>query len=184
MKFLSRGKVLSRRSVLARSATFAGGLAGAGAIGTRLRGDAPAARSAVAAPARTSLRLTARDLRGLGQERGPHSYQPGDHIVSRATLVTADGREAGLFHSSATVVSSQTREEDAATLEQHNFELPDGTLAGSGVAGRLGEPAEFAVVGGTGRYRASRGSYTAVQWPYHHGGDGTASFVFDLFDQE
>jgi hypothetical protein len=187
MKILSRGNVLSRRNVLTCSATVAGGLAGAGVIGTRLAAipatqPSPLATPAVHSPVRLSL--TARDLRGLGQQRGPHNYKPGDQIVSEATLVEPDGGEAGSFHSTAVVVRSQGHQEDAATLEQHNFELRDGTLVGSGLAGRLGEPAEFAVVGGTGRYRATRGSYTAVQWPYHQGGDGTASFVFDVFDQE
>lgn len=90
----------------------------------------------------------------------------------------------GSFHSSAVVVSSRAQQGGFATLEQHRFELPGGTLIGSGLVSRLGEPASFAVIGGTGRYQSSRGSYTAVQQPYHLGGDGTASFVLDLFDQE
>jgi hypothetical protein len=186
MKPLSRDNVLTRRNMLARFAAFAGGLAGAGVISTRVAGTSLAGRSlpATAGPSPVRLSLAARDLRGLGQQRGPHRYKPGDQIVSRATLVEADGREAGSFHSSAVVVSSGAHQGDAGTLEQHNFELRDGTLVGSGLAGGLGEPAEFAVVGGTGRYRTTHGSYTAVQWPYHQGGDGTARFVFDLFNQE
>lgn len=186
MKALSRDNVLSRRNMLARFAAFAGGLAGAGVISTRVAGTSAAGRSLLttATPSPVRLSLAAHDLRGLGQERGPHRYNPGDQIVSRATLVEADGGEAGSFHSSAVVVSSGAHQGEVATLEQHNFELRHGTLVGSGLVGGLGEPVEFAVVGGTGRYRASHGSYTAVQWPYHQGGDGTARFVFDLFDQE
>lgn len=36
------------------------------------------------------------------------------------------------------------------------------------------------MIGGTGRYAAARGSYSAHQHPQELGGDGTAEFKFDL----
>ena len=99
-------------------------------------------------------------------------------------MLDGDGREVGAFHSSAVVLSSPAGLTADATFEQHAFEMRDGVIYGSGLAGRPDEPAEFAVIGGTGRYLAIRGSYSAVQRPYHLGGDGTASFAFELFEQE
>lgn len=184
---LAPGRALSRRSVLGRLAATAGGLAGAGLAGGGVAGasPAPAATTApVAARTATRFGLAARDLRGIGQKRGPRRDLPGDQIASRGTLHGAEGREVGTFYSTAVVVDSPHGRTAATSLEQHRFELGDGVIVGSGLVGRLGEPAEFAVIGGTGRYLGVAGSYSGVQWQYHLGGDGTASFVFDLFERE
>jgi hypothetical protein len=135
-------------------------------------------------PSAVRLSLSARDLRGLGQQRGPRRDEPGDRIVAPATVLDTEGGEVGLFYSSAVVIGSAKGQTAVATLEDHRFELGDGVIVGNGLAGHPGEPAEFAVVGGTGRYLAARGSYTIVQRPYHLGGDGTASFAFDLLNGE
>ena len=182
----SHGKVWTRRHVLAGIGTLAGGLAGSGIIGAGEAGASPLALAAAAPATRTSVpfSLAARNLRGLNQHRGPRRDEPGDQIVSQATLLDADGHEVGSFHSSAVVLSSPKARTAVATLEQHHFELGYGVIVGTGLMAGPGEPAEFAVIGGTGRFRASRGSYTVVQSPYHLGGDGTASFAFDLLNEE
>jgi hypothetical protein len=177
----------SRRNILAGVGAVAGAIAGGGIAGFRAADASRGAPAPAGVPAARTLErssLTARDLRGLGQRRGPRRDQPGDQIVSRATLVDAEGQEIGSFYSTAVVVSSPKGQTAAATLENHRFELRDGVIVGNGLAGRMGEPAEFAVIGGTGRYLAARGSYAAVQRPYHLGGDGTASFVFSLLSEE
>jgi len=181
------GAAQSRRNVLAGVGAVAGAIAGAGIAGVRAADSSQAASAPVGVPAARTLErfiLAARDLRGLGQQRGPRRDKPGDQIVSRAVLVDADGHEIGSFHSTAVVVSSPRGQTAVSALENHRFELRDGVIVGHGMAGRMGEPAEFAVIGGTGRYLAARGTYAAVQRPYHLGGEGTASFAFSLLNEE
>jgi hypothetical protein len=60
----------------------------------------------------------------------------------------------------------------------HTFDLEDGTILGIG-ASRLDE-ADFAIVGGTGRYAGATGTYSAQQSPRETGGDGTARFTLDI----
>jgi hypothetical protein len=178
---------LSRRNVLARFGAVAGGLAGAGIAGSRVAGATPAAAGdATTARSRAVERfvLDARGLSGIGQRRGPRRDTAGDAVALDAVLLDAAGAEVGTFRSVASVLHTRLRGAALEHLEQHSFELADGLLLGSGIVRAAGEPAEFAVTGGTRAYRFARGSYLAVLRPYHLGGDGTARFEFELVDKE
>ncbi len=67
----------------------------------------------------------------------------------------------------------------AGSHEVHAFHLEDGTIFGVGSAGSSGS-AEFAITGGTGRFRGARGWYVARQQPRELGGDGTAEYHLTL----
>jgi hypothetical protein len=70
---------------------------------------------------------------------------------------------------------------EPGSLEQHTFILPEGTIFGTGVTtSGLESQGQFAIVGGTGRYHAARGSYVARQSHVDFGGDGTATFTFTI----
>jgi hypothetical protein len=60
----------------------------------------------------------------------------------------------------------------------HALTLHDGLVLGLG-SGPIGS-ADYAVVGGTGRYLGATGGYTARQFPVGAGGNGTAEFVITL----
>jgi hypothetical protein len=68
------------------------------------------------------------------------------------------------------------------TLEQHVFDLKEGSIIGLGSA-TAGKGA-FAIVGGTGRYQGARGSYVAHIRPRELGGNGSAEFTLDLVTWE
>jgi hypothetical protein len=71
-----------------------------------------------------------------------------------------------------------------ASLEQHVFTLPGGSILGSGItsAGFATED-EFAIAGGTGRYAGARGTYVVRQSHLEFGGDGTAMITFRLMSE-
>ena len=69
----------------------------------------------------------------------------------------------------------------SSSLQLHTFNLPDGTLVGTGTATPAHDTEDtFAIIGGTGRYAGARGSYVARQSPAQLGGDGTATFTITL----
>ncbi len=181
---------LSRRNVLARFGAVAGGLAGAGLAGSGLAGASPARlpgrAAALSHASRTPARfvLEGRGLAGVGQRGGMRRDTAGDAVALRAVLLDESGAEVGTFRSVSSVLGTRLRGPALEHLEQHSFELADGLLVGSGLVRAAGEVAEFAVTGGTRAYRLARGSYTALLSPRHLGGDGTARFVFELFDKE
>ena len=143
---------------------------GAGAVSAAAAGRA-SAQEPVTADGGRSLTLTGRDFRTarIGAEAGK---LPGEvHMpATRGDLLLEDGA-TGRF-ASTTVPGSGGR------FVLHSFDLGDGTLLGMG-SGDVREGA-FAVVGGTGRYAGAVGAYTARQSPRDLGGDGSATFVFDL----
>jgi hypothetical protein len=70
---------------------------------------------------------------------------------------------------------------EPGSLELHTFVLPEGTILGSGLASAAADSeGVFAIIGGTGRYLGARGSYVARQSYADFGGNGTASFTFNL----
>jgi hypothetical protein len=66
----------------------------------------------------------------------------------------------------------------ASNLEFQTFELDGGTLFGIGASAGGGERT-LAVLGGTGRFAAVRGSYVEKEVPSAHG-RGAVEFVFSL----
>jgi hypothetical protein len=71
-----------------------------------------------------------------------------------------------------------------ASLEQHVFNLPGGSIHGSGItAPGFATEDEFAILGGTGRYAGARGTYLLRQNHLEFGGDGTATITFRLMSE-
>jgi hypothetical protein len=171
----------SRRSLLRR-----GGVAAAVGLGATIAG--PTSWPAVRAQRGTQLNL-------FGRGWHSNTFRPdredvaspfpltqrGDQVVSWGALHNASGQRVGHFYGSAQVVYAPLSNNPAATLEHHSFVIGDSSLFGMGtVPARQNRPLEFAIVGGTGRYALSRGSYTMVQRPLELGGDGTAEFVLAI----
>lgn len=166
---------VSRRSFVTGAAVALGlGAAGGVGITTAVSGAVPlqggAAVQATGVAAGILLdRLTGRDWRlsrpGAEPGRAPVA---GMTATTSGALVGTDGRDRGSFRSVAL----------GGTTFLHVLELDDGTLLGMG-SGDLAEAA-YAVVGGTGAYRGVSGAYTVAQHPREAGGDGTATFTFDL----
>lgn len=165
-----------RRSVLKWAAlgvtAIAGGLAARGVRG-----------SAIPLPARGSgemLELQGRSWQMIGIARG-HLPKPGDQLAVTGELLGSRGQKVGEFYASSIFVGAPHGAGAAAAsyLETHHFNLPGGTLVGSGTW-HVNGSSSFAVVGGTGRYAGVSGTYRAAQQPIQMGGDGTASFTFEL----
>jgi len=105
---------------------------------------------------------------------------PGERILAQADLATDRGESLGRFYAVFMALAPAACSA-AGSLEEHTFDFGDGTLVGSGLGTRQPEIADtFAIVGGTGRYEAARGTYTAIQHHLELGGDGTAEFLICL----
>ena len=163
-----------RRSVLKWAALGATALAGGVAAGGVLE-----ASSAIPAGSR-SLRLGGRSWRVLGIQRGVLP-QPGDQLALVGELTGRAGRKIGEFYATSIFVGAPHGAGEAAAsyIETHHFNLPGGTIVGSGTW-HVNGTSRFAIVGGTGRYAGATGSYEAVQRPIELGGDGTAAFTINL----
>ena len=158
----------TRRGALARGLLALGGLVGLGAS------EASAARGAQA------LVLHAREVAGdTRDDRAVGVPMRGDRLTLRGDLFDEHGRAVGELHGAVlTLRGPGTHASDAERLELHTFKLRDGTIVGSGTSGTL--DGEFAILGGTGRYAAARGTYVARHERRELGGDGTAVFRFTL----
>jgi hypothetical protein len=121
--------------------------------------------------------------------RSWHMYSPdhrhgqtpavGDRLTTFGELLDRPGSEAiGEFHAASFSTGSPFVSGPYATgcVEVHTFSLRDGTIIGMGST--AGGNAEFAIVGGTGRYLGAGGSYVARQHQLDLGGDGSAEFRF------
>jgi hypothetical protein len=106
--------------------------------------------------------------------------RPGDLPVdgerggARGLLATSNGGEAVGAFQSAWFFTDRA----VSGLEMHTFQLPAGLLLGLGTS-EHGE-GTYAIVGGTGAYAGKTGSYRASQQVREVGGDGTATFEFEL----
>ncbi|MPZ51098.1 MAG: hypothetical protein GEU75_17670 [Dehalococcoidia bacterium] len=70
------------------------------------------------------------------------------------------------------------------SLEQYTFNLPDGSIMGTGTTKPgIESEDEFAIIGGTARYAGARGTYFVRQSHHEFGGDGTATIVFKLMTE-
>jgi hypothetical protein len=157
----------------------------AGAIVLAAFGRGPADLASGAPP-----KVSARTLTLLGREWHCVAAEPscverhgGEPATLSGALYGADGERVGAFRGLSHFVDRAlvSGAEDAC-VEQHTFELADGTIVGMGVC--TWGASSFAVVGGTGAYSGVRGTYTAVQSPVELGGDGSAEFVFRLAQGE
>ena len=139
-----------------------------------------AAAVPVAAASRTGAATLALDGAGvvLRVQGGTNGHHPeaGDQLTIHGHV----GR-GGTFASTGTAIRVPSTGE-IATLEQHLFALPEGTISGAGR--RTGASGEFAITGGTGRFTGARGSYIAHLSPDGLGGDGTAHFTFTFTTEE
>jgi len=163
-----------RRSVLKWAALGATALAGGVAAAAVVEGGAASLGEG------KRLQLTGRSFRVLGLARG-QLPAPGTQLALVGELLGSRGRKLGEFYASSVYVGAPHGAGDAAAsyIETHHFNLPGGTLVGSGTWHVRGI-SRFAIVGGTGRYAGATGTYQAVQRPVEMGGDGTASFTIDL----
>jgi hypothetical protein len=170
-----------RRSVLKWAALGATALAGGVAAGAIVEGGVPALGERVAGTeAGQRLQLSGRSFRVLGLARGQLPV-PGTQLALVGELLGRGGRKLGEFYSTSIYVGAPHGAGEAAAsyVETHHFNLPGGSLIGSGTW-HVSGTSRFAIVGGTGRYAGATGTYEAVQRPVEMGGDGTASFTIDL----
>ena len=160
----------TRRGAVARLALLVGGALGVGAVGKAAVGGDESPQAAPA-PARQTIVLRGRDWRLIRPGVEPGTMPSADvAAVPIGSIVDEGGGELGTFRAS-------TLPGLGAAFALHTFELTDGTILGIG-ASRM--DAEFAIVGGTGRYAGATGTYTATQSPRETGGDGTARFTLDI----
>jgi len=140
-----------RRTLLQRGLVLLTGVFGIGAA-------ARAAESA-AAPEKEAGRITLYGRRSQAPSRLPG--RSGARLVrSGEILDRPDGKRIGQFFASGFCMETPLGPEVAApsNLEFQTFHLPEGMLFGMGAAGGRGERT-LAILGGTGRFAAVRGSY-------------------------
>lgn len=168
----------SRRGMLKLMALFLGGLAGlASAGGTSSRSSAKA------------------DDTFTLQGRGWHVYSRG---LAKGMLPTggdrmlvfgdlhegAGGGKVGDFFATYFSLHQPGLVGSLASLEQHTFNLGDGSIMGTGTTKPgIESEDEFAILGGTGRYAGARGTYIVRQSHQEFGGDGTAIITFRLMKE-
>jgi hypothetical protein len=169
----------SRRSLLRNGLLLLAGAVGLGVAGARATGVTRAGSVT------TTLKLSGKQwhLFATDRQRGEIPVK-GDSVSTHGILHGPDGKKIGEFYSAGLVLGHPLGAGPlgAANLEIHTFNLSGGTIAGMGSA----NPGEsvFAIVGGTGRYAGTSGSYVARQHPLELGGDGTAEFRLTLKTEE
>ena len=156
----------SRRDLLAGLGAFAG-------VGVGLVALEHVTGSSASSPPATPLTagglpqtLTAVDVR-IARERPTLGTMPprGAPALPYGGLATADGTVIGSFDTNHLPGGREA-------LHLQSLRLPDGTIVGLGPARLEGT---FAIVGGTGRYISSSGTYTVGR-----AGDGVSlEFTFD-----
>jgi hypothetical protein len=161
----------TRRSALRGGLMFLGGLVGLGGVRK--------AWSHSVSGERAAFRVYARGLDSYsGDRRLGRAPARGEPLTARGELLNApDGSRIGeLQVATITLLGPGLASPGAQAMEWHTFHLPGGTLIGSGTSGGS-DDAEFAIVGGTGRYAGARGTYVR-RLPA--GEEGLAEFVIDL----
>lgn len=145
------------------------GAAGVASVGVARPGTAappPAPPSTTPLP----LLIHGADWRVVRPGVAPGTLPPaGSAALPMGRLVDTDGTELGRFDSSSMPTSG-------AGTQLHRLLFADGTITAVGPA-TTGD-AEYAVVGGTGRYAHASGSYHLQQRPAPSG--GTATFTLDI----
>jgi hypothetical protein len=132
-----------------------------------------------------SIKLYGRRWRLTSQKLRSGELPPeGERMLARGELLDGPrGRKVGEFYATYYRLNAHGRvgPDEAGSLQLHTFNLPGGSIAGSGTAkAGIGAEDHFAIIGGTGRYSGARGSYIARQSYLELGGDGTAVFTLTL----
>lgn len=171
-----------RRTVLRRGLLLMGGAAGAGIAGRKVLSKPEDA--AGAKPAET-LQLWGRHWSVTSTRLLPGELPgQGDRMLTQGVLLDGpDGEEVGEFYGTLFGLSAPGHDgpKGVASLEQHTFNLADGSIMGTGTATRdLANPDEFAIVGGLGRFAGASGTYIARQSHWEFGGNGTAQFTLTI----
>jgi hypothetical protein len=123
-------------------------------------------------------------LRSPGRRAGAVPL-PGEQGVAYGELLSsAEGEKVGEFRGGFLTLGMPfgAGAHAPGSLEQHVFNLENGTIIGLGSA-TVGE-GSFAIVGGTGSYAGVRGTYTAIMRPREHGGNSSAEFRLTVLRQE
>jgi hypothetical protein len=138
------------------------------------------AAAATAAETPTTLRLYGRQAHLHSPSRRPGQVPAkGERFTAYAELLDGPaGRRVGHFTAAYFAVDSPFAQR-GGSLELHTFTLDGGSIHGLGTAA-AGAEAEFAVIGGTGRYSGVHGSYIARAEPRELGGTGAAEYTFTL----
>jgi hypothetical protein len=144
------GGETTRRTMVTRALLVVAGVFGAGYAGTKL-----ADGQGASAEGEASLKVFVRDIRFA--DDAPHG-----------AITDASGNDLGELTAGELPGSN-------GAIEVQRFVFPDGTLIGMG-PGSL-DDAEYAIVGGTGRFTGASGSYTARLAPGARGEDAEFRFT-------
>jgi hypothetical protein len=170
----------SRRQMLQSALAGAAGIAGFGAFAKGAPHAVLAGRSiGDSLGAKDTVTFAGRNWHVVveGQQAG-HGPAPGDRMSVYGELVDGGGAGVGEFFGSCVCLTPFGGEASATTVETHTLRLKDGTIHGMGTTTPGPEhQAEFAVVGGTGRFAGAQGSYVVRQHPIELGGDGSAQLT-------
>jgi hypothetical protein len=181
----------TRREALKRGFLLIGAAVGVGTAGkavvTGSRGEPSPAKVTGATTRQITLHGRRWHLSSSGLKAGQLPDR-GQRLLGHGELVDGpDGEKVGEFFATTFGLDSPGRAgpDGIASLELHTFNLPGGSIIGTGTArAALDVDDVFAVVGGTGQFLGARGSYVARQQPQELGGDGTARFTFSLITEE
>jgi hypothetical protein len=150
---------------------------------------AGAAEDTPGTPQRQKLTLHGRDWHSFSQVRRAGELPTrGDRLLASGDLHLApDGEKVGDFHAAlfSLAAPGQVGPAGAGSLELHTFNLPDGSIIGTGTASPDPDREDtFAIIGGTGRFAGIRGTYVARQRHRELGGDGTAELTLTFVTEE
>jgi len=162
-----------RRTLLQRGLMLLTGALGMGTVAHKVEGaESPAPKTD------PTLRLHGR--RGQAPSRLPG--KSGERLVRYGELLDGpDGKRIGQFFTSGFCLETPFGPQPvaASNLEFQTFQLPEGTLFGIGAAGP-GAERTLAILGGTGRFSAARGSYVEREVPSPTPGRDAVEFVLSL----
>jgi len=162
-----------RRTLLQRGLVLLTGALGVGTVARRVE-------SAAAPAPKTDPTLRLHGRRGQAPPRLPG--RSGERLVRYGELLDGpDGERIGQFFTSGFCLETPFGPQPVApsNLEFQTFQLPEGTLFGIGAAGP-GAERTLAVLGGTGRFAAARGSYREREVPSSKPGWDAVEFVLTL----
>lgn len=167
----------SRRGVLKRG-MFAAAATAAAALAIRPGEQAPALATVPISGSKT-LELFGR---GWHADTDKVPSKGESYSVYGELLTSPDGGKCGEFYAACLAIDSpfQVTGAGIGSLEIHTLVLAGGSIVAMGAGG--GAERSFAIVGGTGKYTGSRGSYTASQDTYGLGGRGTAALKLRLLE--
>jgi hypothetical protein len=144
-------------------------------------GAAAATGFTVARRREDTFSLHGRDWHLHSRELVKGKLPDGDRMLGYGELYDTEGTPMGGFTATYIGLPQAAANGRLASVEQHVFTLPGGSLMGSGMtAPGFDTEDEFAIVGGTGKYAGARGTFVLRQSPLEFGGDGTATITFRL----